>query len=199
MGSEKMGSVSRIVEFKPKWEVPTLVLVDLHEGGTGPDRLDHGALRAALGNCRAALDFARQREFPVAFMRYISPSRSFLSMNACPSWLRDFRPARSDMIFERHMPSCYASNEFAQMARCGGPLVLAGIFGETSCLATLMDGRARSHGFTYLSDASVSRDHDGTASMDMHRNVIAIAALYGEVSSTGNWINRMAHRTGVVG
>src|ERR1700761_5739727 len=170
MGSEKMGSVSRIVEFKPKREVPTLVLVDLHEGGTGPDWSDHAVLRTALENCRAALDFARQREFPVAFVRHVSPSRSFLSMNASPSWLRDFRPARTEMIFERHMASCYASNEFAQMARCGGPFVLAGIFGETSCLTTLMDGHARNHVYTYLADASVSRVRDGLTSADVHRN-----------------------------
>ena len=55
--------------------------------------------------------------FPVAFVRYVSPSPSFLATRAYPSWIRDIRPNRSDMIFERSLPSCYASSEFGQMAR----------------------------------------------------------------------------------
>jgi hypothetical protein len=188
-----MGTVSRIEEFKSRW-LPTLVLVDLHEGAADPASASQSVFREALDNCRTALAFGRRFGFPVAFVRHVSPSRSFLTNNACPSWLSDILPARSDMIFERHLPSCYASGEFCQMARRGAPLVLAGIFGETSCLATLMDGYARKHSFTYLADASVSRGLDGIPAVDTHQKVLAMAALYAEVSTTSDWMDRMAPR-----
>jgi nicotinamidase-related amidase len=194
-----MSAVSRVLEFKQRWEAPTLVLVDLHEGAPASSpRPDHDGFLHALAKCRAALTFARQRGFPVAFVRHMSPSPSFLAMHTCPSWIQDVRPARSDMIFERPLPSCYASSEFDQMARRSGGLVLAGIFGETSCLSTLMDGYSRNHLFTYLTDASVSRGHNGIAAHDMHRCVVGIASIYGEISDTGAWIDRMSRKTGEV-
>jgi len=194
-----MSAVSRILEFKPRWEAPTLILVDLHDGPpAAASAHDQAGFRDVLEKCRAALSFARQRGFPVAFVRHMSPSPSFLAMHTCPSWIQDIRPARSDMIFERSLPSCYASGEFAQMARRGGGLVLAGIFGETSCLATLMDGYSRNHLFTYLTDASVSRGHNGVAADEIHRSVVGIASNYSEISSTEAWIDRMSSRTSAV-
>ena len=119
-------------------------------------------------------------------------------MQAYPAWIQDIRPARSDMIFERPLPSCYASSEFAQMARGSEGLVLAGIFGETSCLSTLMDGYNRSHLFTYLTDASVSRGHNGIAADEIHRSVAGIASIYSEISSTEAWIDKMSSRMSAV-
>jgi nicotinamidase-related amidase len=191
-----MSAVSRVLEFKPRWEAPTLILVDMHEGVHPPGGNQAGFL-GALEKCRTALAFARQRSLPVAFVRHMSPSPSFLATHACPSWIEDIRPARSDMIFERPLPSCYASSEFAQMARCAGGLVLAGLFGETSCLSTLMDGYSRNHLFTYLADASISRGHNGVSASDMHRSVVGIASIYGEISDTGAWIDRMSRKAAV--
>jgi hypothetical protein len=188
-----MSAVSRVLEFKPRWEAPTLVLVDLHEGAAAAG-WNHPGFSGALDKCRTALAFARHRGLPVAFVRCVSPSPSFLATHACPSWIEDIRPLRSDMIFERPLPSCYASSEFAQMARRSGGLVLGGIFGETSCLSTLMDGYSRSHLFTYLTDASVSRGHGGIAADEIHRCVVGIASMYSEISSTDAWIDRMSSR-----
>jgi len=190
-----MSAVSRVLEFSSRWEAPTLVLVDLHAGPPAEGSNQDG-MRVALGKCRAALAFARQRGLPVAFVRQMSPSPSFLAMHDCPSWIEGIRPARSDMIFERSLPSCYASSEFAQMARCSDGLVLAGIFGETSCLSTLSDGYSRNHLFTYLADASVSRGHNGIAATDMHRSVVGIASIYGEICDTDAWIEKMSRRAG---
>jgi nicotinamidase-related amidase len=192
-----MGAVSRIVEFKPRWETPTLVLVDLHEGSPiGSSEGD--AFPYALAKCRAALGFARRQGFPVAFVRHISPPPSFLANHICPSWIDDIRPARSDMIFERPLPSCYGSGEFEQMARRADGLVLAGLFGETSCLSTLIDGYSRNHLFTYLADASVSRGHNAITAGEMHRNVVGIASIYSEIADTSGWIDRMSLKTAAV-
>jgi len=192
-----MSAVSRVLEFKPRWEAPTLVLVDLHDG-VYPSGANQVGFLEVLEKCRTALAFARRRSLPVAFVRHMSPSPSFLATHACPSWIEDIRPARSDMIFERPLPSCYASSEFAQMARSAGGLVLAGLFGETSCLSTLMDGYSRNHLFTYLADASISRGHNGIAANDLHRSVVGIASIYGEISDTDAWIDRMSRKIGAV-
>jgi len=192
-----MGAVSNILDFKERWDTPTLVLVDMHEG-VHPSGGNQAGFLEVLEKCRAALAFARQRSLPVAFVRQMSPSPSFLATHACPSWIEDIRPARSDMIFERPLPSCYASSEFAQMARCAGGLVLAGLFGETSCLSTLMDGYSRNHLFTYLCDASISRSHNGIAAEDMHRSVVGIASIYGEISGTDAWIDKTLRKIGAI-
>jgi nicotinamidase-related amidase len=194
-----MGVVSSILDFRERGVMPTLVLVDLHDdclpgAKLDPDRTD---IREALENCRTALVYARRNGFPVAFVRHTAPAPSFLATRAYPSWIRDIRPNRSEMIFERAMPSCYASSEFAQMARASRHLVLAGLFGETSCLATLVEGYGQNHYFAFLADASVSRERAGLSADEVHRSVSGIASLYSEVLSTGAWIERMSRRVGV--
>ena len=154
-----MGAVTRLVDFRDRFATPTLVLVDLRveyseSGGVEPDRDE---LSATLDACRNVLACARRRNMPVAFVRHMPPLPSFLATHACPAWIRGIEPRRSDMVFERSQPSCYASSEFAQMAARSSGLVLAGLFGETACLATLIDAFHRNHHFTYLTDASCSR------------------------------------------
>jgi hypothetical protein len=100
------------------------------------------------------------------------------------------------MVFERAMPSCYASSEFAQMAQQSRRLVLAGLFGESSCLATLVEGFGRNHHFTYLADASVSRESGGLSADEVHRGVAGIASRYCEVLSTDSWMARMSRKVG---
>jgi nicotinamidase-related amidase len=191
-----MGAVSSILDFKESRDTPTLVLVDLHDSASASAYPHSKDLLEALEKCRLALRYARQHGLPVAFVRQISPTPSFLAARAYPSWMQDITPRRTDMVFERSLPSCYASNEFAQMARQSRGLVLAGLFGETSCLATLIDGYSRSHIFTFLADASVSLGHGGISPDEMHRSVAGIASLYSDVSPTHAWIDRMSRRIG---
>jgi len=196
-----MGAVSSFLDFKARGEMPTLVLVDLHDDRFSGAKLDlyRQDYLDALEKCRAALAYARNNDFPVAFVRHTSPPASFMANHAYPSWIRDIRPQRSDMIFERSMPSCFGSTEFAQMARHSRALVLAGLFGETSCLSTLVEGYGRGHHFTYLSDASVSRGHGNISADEMHRGVVGIASFYGEISSTSAWIERTSRKAGAIG
>jgi len=193
-----MGAVSSILDFKERWDTPTLVLVDLHDSASASAFPHRKELADALEKCRMALRYARQHSLPVAFVRQMSPAPSFLAPRAYPSWMQDITPRRTEMVFERSLPSCYASNEFAQMARVSRGLVLAGLFGETSCLATLIDGYSRSHIFTYLTDSSVSLGHSGIPSGEMHRSVAGIASVYSDVSQTHAWIDRMSKRIGAV-
>jgi nicotinamidase-related amidase len=195
-----MAAVSNVLDFQDRREASTLVLVDLHhDGPAGTFDHEQTDFLDALEKCRAVLRYARQYRIPVAFVRQMSPSPSFLATRAYPSWIRNITPCRSDMVFERSLPSCYASTEFAQMARRSTELVLAGLFGETSCLATLMEGYSRNHEFTYLADASVSRGRDGLSASEIHRAVVGIASAYSNVSCTEAWIDRISRKIGATG
>jgi nicotinamidase-related amidase len=196
-----MGSVSNLLDFKERADAPILVLVDLQNDiPAGMQAGSHTKdFVTALEQCGMALEYARQLDLPVAFVRHISPAPSLLANRAYPAWIGNLRPRRSDMIFERAFPSCYASSEFGQMAHRSKELVLAGLFGETSCLATLVEGYGRGHVFTYLADASVSRGSDGFSSDQMHRSVVEIASVYSEVSSTQVWVDRLSRKIGTVG
>jgi nicotinamidase-related amidase len=189
-----MGAAPAPVGFQAAYQPDTLVLVDLH-GETGfEDASENNGFSRALERCREALNFARMVGMPVAFVRHKPQSASMLAAGTYPSWLDGFRPFRSDMVFERAVPSCYASMEFADMARRSGKLILAGIFGETSCLATLIDGHGRNHRFTFLADACVSRGRPGISAETMHQSVMGIASLYSEVLTTDIWIESMSQR-----
>jgi nicotinamidase-related amidase len=191
-----MGVVSSILDFKERWGAPTLVLVDVHDSASVSAESNRKDFAGALNNCRSALSCARRHDLPVAFVRHIPPTPSFLATRAYPSWIDGITPRRTDMVFERSLPSCYASNEFVQMARQSRGLVLAGLFGETSCLATLIDGYGRSHAFTFLTDASVSLGHGAISSGEMHHSLAVIASVYSHVSLTDAWVVRMSRRIG---
>jgi nicotinamidase-related amidase len=193
-----MAAISRLIDYKERFSTPTLVLVDLHEGhGSGPARPDAEQLSAALETCRGVLACARRQNLPVAFVRQVPFSPSFLSTCDYPPWISGIAPGRSDMIFERALPSCYASSEFAQMAARSSELVLAGLFGETTCLSTLVEGRYRNHRFTFLTDASCSRGRDATSARKMHNIVVELAALYGKACTAQSWTEQLSIRAGL--
>src|SRR5262249_14124674 len=137
---------------------PCLVLVDMQQeyiAGSRLMALPHAS--SALENCRAVLDHARSKGFPVAFIRQFSRSAYFNPATAFSGWISGFEPAGGDMVFEREGPSCYSSALFAQfMEGCGGHFALAGFAGETACLSTAIDAFHRKHKFSYLADASAS-------------------------------------------
>ena len=193
-----MSSVVSLVEFKDRYRSPTLVLVDLHEATTGKgSHIDAPALSQALANCRAALVHARATGLPVAFARRVAYESSPWVAQRYPVWLDGFEPKRSDMVFDRPGPSCYASPEFADMMHyTSGNYVIAGLFAETSCLSTVVDAHHRNHRTTYLMDASASRAHDDISAADMHNAVHNIVSLYGTVVSTKAWIRMTSLKIG---
>src|SRR5437899_9932351 len=137
---------------------PCLVLVDMQQEYVTGSRLmalpDAGP---ALANCRAALDHARSRGFPVAFLRQFSRSAYFNRAMSFSGWIAGFEPTGADMVFDRENPSCYSSPPFDHfMDGCGGHFALAGFAGETACLSTAIDAFHRKHRFPSLAHASAS-------------------------------------------
>jgi len=185
-----MTSVVSLLEFKHWKAAPTLVLIDLHDDKSAETCDGDSVERAkALANCRLALAHARTRGFPVAFFRRVQRPSSFSECVKLPSWIPGFEPTRSDMVFDRQHPSCYGSAEFVEMTdHTGGNCVIAGLFGESSCLATAVDAFHRNHGLTYLADASLSRGRHGISSGAMHESVTSIASQFAKIMRTRNWI-----------
>lgn len=195
-----MSSVVELLEFKQRRETPTLVLVDLHRPKPGQCTEppgDAATLARALAHCREALGFARKRNIPVAFIRHYDGYPAMAESRSYPRWLEGFEPGRMDMVFERRLPSCYASPEFAEMAEhINGNYVLAGLFGETSCLSTAIDAFHRNHAITYLADASASRSVKGVPAASVHDNVAAIVSIYVTVAATSTWIHATSQMRG---
>ena len=101
------------------------------------------------------------------------------------------------MVFDRQRPSCYASAEFRDMADdIGGNYVVAGQFGELSCLSTAIDALHRDHRPTFLTDALVSLSHEDFSTGAMLRALTSILSLYAEVARTEPWISATSQKVG---
>ena len=191
-----MSSVIDLRAYVNPSVIQTLVLVDLQqEYIASPRVLALEDTKGALANCRAALAHARAMGLPVAFARWIDRTPLFNKATRFARWIEGFEPHGVDMIFERNRPSCYASNDFAEvMSSGGGNFVLAGFAGEAACLATAIDAFHRGHSVTYLTDASASHALDDIAANDVHRVVSGVAGLYGDVITTRTWIARTSRK-----
>jgi isochorismate hydrolase len=114
-----------------------------------------------------------------------------------PRWIEGFEPKRCDMVFDRQRPSCYASAEFRDMADdIGGNYVVAGQFGELSCLSTAIDALHRDHRPTFLTDALVSLSYEDTSASAVLKALARILSLYAEVVRTEPWIIATSQRVG---
>ena len=185
-----MSTIVDLRKFRDRGRsVPTLVLVDLHYelfdlfevGVSGPTR--------ALDNCLALLRHARALGIPVAFTRRIAEPLSLSAEPTYPRWINGFEPQRSDMVFDRCKPSCYASSDFAEMAEhLGGNFVVAGQAGELSCLSTAVDAFHRDQRPTFLTDALVTRGGKDLPAATMERGLAHIVSLSVDTDTAEGWM-----------
>jgi len=192
-----MSTVIDLRKFRDRGRTaPTLVLVDLHHdlfdlfevnGVSGPTQ--------AIENCGMVLAHARALGFPVAFTRRIAAPETLAGEPSYPRWINGFEPQRSDMVFDRCQPSCYASAEFAEMTdHLGGNFVVAGQVGELSCLSTAVDAFHRGQRPTFLTDAVVSRGGRDLPAGMMERALAHILSLYGEADTAEGWMIATSRR-----
>jgi nicotinamidase-related amidase len=177
--------------FTSARNVPLVVFVDMQQEYIAAPRLMAiPEIDRALANSRIVLDFARRIGLPIAFIRWADRSPFFNKATPFFRWIEGFEPQRNEMVFERGQPSCYSSREFAELIeQSGGQMVLVGFAGESACLSTMVDAFHRNHRVKYLIDASASHELTGMAADDVHFAISRVAALYGDVLTTGDWIN----------
>jgi len=191
-----MSTIVDLRKFRDRGRaVPTLVLVDLHHelfdlfevGVSGPTR--------AIDNCLAVLRHARALGFPVAFTRRIAEPEVLAAAPTYPRWISGFEPQRSDMVFDRCKPSCYASSDFAEMAEhLGGNFVVAGQVGELSCLSTAVDAFHRDQRPTFLTDALVTRGGKDLPAATMERTLGHVISLYVDTDTADGWTRATTRR-----
>ena len=172
-----------------------LVMVDLQEKNYAELACDRATdLARSLENCMSAIRHARNLGLPIAFTRQTDSSESIerLSQSA---WISGFEPKRSDMVFERPQPSCYANQLFADVVSHIGGFAIAGLVAEQTCLATAIDASHRGHHVTFLSDASVSRGRHDADARAVHVVTTKAIELFADTVSTRDWLVATSPRT----
>lgn len=183
----RMSEVINFQHYQSLSRREMLVLVDLQQETVSTAPEQPRALTDTLTNCRAALQHARRIGAPVAFTRSVMLEGS--SNGRGKRWLDGFSPTRSDRVFDRYKPSCYASTDFSDIiSASGGHFTLAGLAGETACLSTAVDALHRGHKITFLSDASASHGLGDLNPAETHHLIVKLVGLYGSVSTTAQWI-----------
>jgi nicotinamidase-related amidase len=169
-------------------------MVDL-QGNHHDEFAKHHApdLTRSLANCAAAIRHARNLGLPIAFTRRADGPGSIERPVQC-AWISGFEPKRSDMVFERAQPSCYANQLFEDVVSRAGSFTIAGL-AEEVCLATAIDASHRGHHVTFLSDASVSRGRRDTDARDVHILTTKAMELFADTVATRDWLVAMSSRT----
>jgi nicotinamidase-related amidase len=172
-----------------------LVMVDLQEKNYDELAKDHPSdLTASLQNCRSVIRHARNLGLPIAFTRQADGPGSS-ERSAQSTWISGFEPKRSDMVFERPQPSCYANQLFEDVVSQVGSFAIAGLIAEETCLATAIDASHRGHHVTFLSDASVSRGRPDTDARAVHVVTTRAIELFADNVSTRDWLVATSPRT----
>ncbi len=180
---------------------PTVIFVDPQKEYVAANRaLELPDIEAAIERCREVLAFARAEGYPIAFMRWKQHGK-FFSGRPFADWIDGLGPSGSDMIFERSLPSCYASQPFAEMMEQGGGdnAVVAGFSGAIACLSTLVESYHRKHNLTFLRDASASHPVLPRTGAETHEFTSQLVGLFTPVTTAGRWIaeqSRLRHGTG---
>ncbi len=167
-----------------------LVMVDLQKKNYDALAKDNASdLSRSLDNCLSAIRHARNFGIPIAFTRHSGGPDAEAS-----AWISGLEPKRSDMVFERHQPSCYSNQLFEDIVSQVGNFAIAGLIAEETCLATAIDASRRGHRVTFLKDASASRarpNADGAAVHDLATKAIE---LFADVANTGHWLVATSQR-----
>ena len=172
-----------------------LVMVDLQEKNYDELSSDNApGLRRSLDNCIAAIRHAREFAIPIAFTRHGDDGPGVLEQSSQSAWISGLEPRRSDMVFERHQPSCYSNHLFENVVSQAGSFAIAGLVAEETCLATAIDASRRGHHVTFLSDASVSRSRPDTDAAAVHVLATRAIELFADVAATGQWLVATSQR-----
>lgn len=181
-----MTKIIQFEQYQQKWRAaPPLVFVDMLEDQLDfEDGFGQREIEPVLSRCRMLLAEARERHWPVAFVRpanvqALKPAR----------WIEGFEPKRSDMVFDRLGHSCYSSDEFADaMDAMGRVFVIAGFSVESACLATVMDAQQHNQFAGLVSDATATRPLPDKDAIESHRAVTTVASRFGTIVTAEHWI-----------
>jgi len=183
-------NVVPISRFRPRSQ-PLMCFVDLQVEYVSPGRaLAVEETDPWMGNCRRILAFAREQRLPIAHFRQLRRDAYLNAATSFASWIDEFKPLPSEMVFERSLPSCYSADPFADMAEnIDDPLiVIVGLTSSGACLATAVDSFHRQHACCFVSDASWSRPLGSANARQTNAFAGEIIRQYSSVLSTAETI-----------
>jgi isochorismate hydrolase len=190
--AEKMNTVIDLARYLPERYLQILVLVDVcHSDPYFATSAASETTSKVLANCRKALAYAREKEFPVAFFRKSDADSAAHGSQSARNWLPGLEPQRSDMVFERAHNSCYDNQAFGElMGHCRHKLALVGL-GDIAFFATAVDAYRREHDCVYLRDATISTDFGDESAAGLQRAIVKAVSFFGRVSTTRKWTQRI--------
>lgn len=167
--------------------LPMLVIVDpCKRHVAAQPGIDRATSAGIVAGCRAALSVARARGMGIAFVR--GDAAAGPGGAAAAGWIKGFEPSRSDVLLDRHGPSCYTSEYFDDVVQAaGGDIVIAGFAGQGGCIATAADAICAGHRITVLRDATYDKASELFAEPQLHQ--LAAFTKFGIRSTTVHrWI-----------
>lgn len=189
-----MSDIVQFEQYQQKWRpAPPVVFLDMLEDQLeSEDGFGARECEPALAKCRLLLAEARERRWPVAFVRPPMPA-SAARCHKAARWIEGFEPKRDDMVFDRSGPSCYSSDEFAgAMDAAGRVFVMAGFSTDSTGLATLIDAAQQDHFVGLVRDAAVTRPLPGQDAQNTHASVVTVAGRFGTIVTADHWIGVVA-------
>lgn len=168
---------------KCRRSAPPLVFAGLFEA-RADTRTRNPDAEQVLANCRRLLEQARATDWPLAFT--VDAAR--LHQGPEPAgWIDGFRPRPADMLFETRGDSCYADPAFADaMTAAGRSFLLAGLSGNRTCLATLIEAPAYGHHGGLVEDACYVAPLKGLDAPASRRALAAVASSYATTLTTAD-------------
>jgi nicotinamidase-related amidase len=165
-----------------------LVMIDLQQKNYDELAKDRASdLRRSMENCMSAITHARNLGLPIAFTRQ-GDNPGLIERSAQSAWISGLEPKRSDMVFERQQPSCYANRLFDDVVSRAGGFAIGGLIAEEACLATAIDASHRGHHVTFLNDASVSRGRHDADAQSVHIVTTRAMELFADIATTRHWL-----------
>ncbi len=152
-------------------------------------------------NCARLLDKLRELRLPIAHFRQIHVGYNFNRASRFSQWAEPLRPRPSEYMYERRLPSCFNSADFACLMReIEYPeIVICGVTGERACLSTAIDAFNRDCRVTFVADCSASHALADRDEKSTHQVVIDLISVYGDIVSLAEIMRKpaaFAHRRG---
>ncbi|MCA1458978.1 isochorismatase family protein [Bradyrhizobium sp. BRP22] len=193
-----MGPVIDLKPYVGASNTRLLVMVDLQEDAYFRAAASADDVERSLESCRAAIQHARNAGMPIAFTRRAQEldiaGLDVVDRKAPSPWIMGLEPKRSDMVFERRQPSCYANPLFDDVVSRIGSFAIGGLAAEEVCLATAIDASHRGHRVTFLTDAAASRQRRDADASSVHIVATKAIELFADVATTAHWLVATAQR-----
>lgn len=188
-------NIQRCTQISHTYSMPFLLLVDMQAEYVSEGRAHYlSTAEACLGNIAALLETTRERRLPIAHFRQLRKGHFFNKASRFSHWITGFVPRANEYVYEHSMPSCFSCAPFCELMNNiqDHEIIIAGLSGDHSCLATITEAYHRGYRATFVRDCSTSRQFGGLSETQTHAVIADLASCYGEVLTLRECVNRLS-------